>query len=82
MTPNEKAVALQNEVESKLPDFVRAMRNSGPDAVVLHQDAFAADYQAEEFVLLGQAIKYAGIFGKQVHIVGRNGETLKPRGTP
>ena len=76
MNPNEKAIALQLEIETKLPDFVAAIRNSGNNAVILHQDAFAADYQDAEYVLLGKAIKYAGIFGKQIVIQGRNRETL------
>ena len=46
--------------------------------LIIHQDAFAADYQDAEYVLLGKAIKYAGIFGKEVHIIGRNRETLGP----
>jgi hypothetical protein len=32
--------------------------------VLLHQDAFAADYQEDEYKLLGMAIKYAGLRGK------------------
>src|SRR5471030_2651521 len=79
MTPNEKAVLLQQEIESKLPDFVAALRSSGAAALVLHQDAFAADYQDPEYLLLGKAIKYAGIFGKEVHIHGRNRESLSGR---
>jgi hypothetical protein len=42
----------------------------------MHQDAFAADYQEEEYRLLGMAIKFAGICGKEVHIAGRNRETV------
>ena len=30
------------------------------DTVLLHQDAFAAAYQEDEYSLLGMAIKYAG----------------------
>jgi hypothetical protein len=30
------------------------------ELVLLHQDAFAADYQEDEYMLLGMAIKYAG----------------------
>jgi hypothetical protein len=76
MTPTEKGVALQKEVESKLPDFPAALRNTGTMPLIIHQDAFAADYQDAEYVLLGKAIKYAGIFGKEVRIIGRNRETL------
>lgn len=76
MNQNEKAIALQLEIETKLPSFVAAMRSSGDGAVTLHQDAFAADYQDEEYTLLGKVIKYAGIFGKEIIIKGRNRETL------
>jgi len=42
----------------------------------MHQDAFAADYQEEEYRLLGMAIKFAGICGKEVQIVGTNRRTV------
>jgi hypothetical protein len=45
--------------------------------VLIHQDAFAADYQEEEYSLLGKAVKYAGLFGKDILINGKNSETLK-----
>lgn len=47
-----------------------------PETVVLHQDAFAADYQDEGYVLLGMAIKYARLRGKEVHVIGKNRGTL------
>jgi hypothetical protein len=52
------------------------VRNDLNDAVVLHQDTFGADYQTDEFALLGQAIKYAGLFGREVRVIGTNRETL------
>ena len=42
--------------------------------LLIHQDAFAVDY--EEYELLGMAIKYAGLYGKEVRIIGKNRETL------
>jgi hypothetical protein len=39
---------------------------------MLHQDAFAADYQEDEYMLLGMAIKYAGLRGKEVRVIGKN----------
>jgi hypothetical protein len=63
-------------VERMLPDFARACRAPDLPVVILHQDAFAADYQEEEYRLLGMAIKFAGICGKEVHIAGRNRETV------
>jgi hypothetical protein len=44
--------------------------------VIMHQDAFAADYQDEEYRLMGMAIKFAGICGKEVRIIGTNRQTV------
>lgn len=48
----------------------------GNDVVILHQDAFAGDYQDSEYKLLGMLIKYIGLSGKQIHIIGKNRETI------
>jgi hypothetical protein len=42
------------------------------ELVLLHQDAFAADYQEDEYTLLGMAIQYAGLRGKEVRVIGKN----------
>jgi hypothetical protein len=42
----------------------------------MHQDAFAADYQEEEYRLIGLAIKFAGICGKEVRIIGTNRQSV------
>jgi hypothetical protein len=68
-------------IETMLPDFAKACRAPDLPIVIMHQDAFAADYQEEEFRLLGMAIKFAGICGKDVHIAGRNRETVDQSGT-
>jgi len=44
--------------------------------VLLHQEAFAADYQEDEYALLGMVIKHAGLRGKEVRVIGRNRQTL------
>jgi hypothetical protein len=44
--------------------------------VLLHQDAFAADYQEDEYRLLGMAIKYAGLREEEVRVIGRNRSTV------
>ncbi|MGC2279229.1 MAG: hypothetical protein WA603_04385 [Candidatus Acidiferrales bacterium] len=77
----EKEVALAAEVEDLLPDFVNSCRDKA-DVVIIHQDAFAADYQDDEYVLLGKAIKFAGLHGKEVRIIGKNRETLKGASKP
>jgi len=46
------------------------------ELVLLHQDAFAADYQEDEYKLLGMAIKYAGLRGKEVRVIGKNRSSL------
>ena len=64
-----------------LPDFVRSCFNN-KDVVIIHQDSFAADYQQDEYALLGMAIKFAGLHGKEVRIIGTNRETLKGSSKP
>ena len=59
-----------------MPDFVKSCLKSD-DAVIIHQDSFAADYQQDEYALLGMAIKFAGLHGKEVRIIGKNRETLR-----
>jgi hypothetical protein len=77
----EKEAALAAEVEGLLPDFVNSCRDKAA-VVIIHQDAFAADYQDDEYALLGKAIKFAGLYGKEVHIIGKNRETLKGESKP
>ncbi len=67
---------LQQNVESYLPEFAKACKGQ-EEIVIMHQDAFAADYQNSELYLLGCAVKYAGLHGKVIHVIGRNGSTLK-----
>ena len=62
-------------IRTKLPDFAR-MCAGDAEKVVLHQDSFAADYQEDEYMLLGMAIKYAGLRGKEVHVIGKNRSSL------
>jgi hypothetical protein len=49
---------------------------SDVNLVMIHQDAFAADYQDDEYMLLGMAIKYAGLRGKEVRAIRKNRQTL------
>jgi hypothetical protein len=71
----EKERALTREIETLLPDFARSCRDSA-DVVIIHQDSFAADYQDEEYALFGKAMKFAGIYGKEIRVIGKNRETL------
>jgi hypothetical protein len=70
-----KETALTAEIENLLPDFARSCRGS-EDVILIHQDSFAADYEDHEYTLFGKAIKFAGLHGKEVRIIGRNRETL------
>jgi hypothetical protein len=71
----EKETALTVEIELLLPDFARSCRDSA-DVVIIHQDSFAADYQDEEYALFGKALKFAGLHGREVRVIGKNRETL------
>jgi len=73
---SDREKALMKTVEGVLPNFVQSCRQINNDVVVIHQDSFAADYQEDEYRLLGMAIKVAGIFGKELRIIGKNRETL------
>ena len=59
---------LREEVERELPEFVNACRENA-DFVIMHQDAFAPKLGSNEIFLLGKAIKYAGLNGKEVRII-------------
>jgi len=63
-------------IRKKLPEFVKACADD-TELVLIHQDAFAADYQEDEYALLGMAIKYAGLRGKEVRVIGKNRSTLR-----
>ena len=58
-------------IKKELPDFAKACADD-TELVLLHQDAFAADYQEDEYALLGMAIKYAGLHGKELRVIGKN----------
>jgi hypothetical protein len=62
-------------IRKELPEFAKACADDAGH-VLLHQDAFAADYQEDEYMLLGMAIKYAGLRGKEVRVIGKNRSTL------
>ena len=72
----QKESALAAKIARLLPNFAKSCREKA-DAVFIHQDSFAADYQDDEYALLGMAIKFAGLHGKEVHIVGKTGKHSK-----
>jgi hypothetical protein len=77
-----RVAVLQATVQHYLPEFDAAIKKAateaeGDDAVlVLHQDAFAAGYDDDEYTLLGMAIKYAGLQGVTINIIGKNHATF------
>jgi hypothetical protein len=78
----ERIAVLQATVENYLPGFAKGVadavrQNGGPETTVfLHQDAFAAGYDDDEYTLLGMAVKFAGLHGIGVTITGRNHESF------
>lgn len=73
----DRIAVLKLTVEKYIPDFALAVRglDSGTP-LLIQQDAFAAAYDDDEYVILGMAIKYAGLHGVTVQIVGKSGETF------
>jgi hypothetical protein len=71
----QREANLTATIRAKLPDFARMCADDS-ELVMLHQDSFAADYQDYEYALLGMAIKYAGLRGKEVRVIGENRSTL------
>ena len=63
-------------IRKKLPEFAKACADD-TELVLIHQDALGADYQEDEYALLGMAIKYAGLRGKEVRVIGKNRSTLR-----
>lgn len=72
-----KEAQIRSLVEKNLPDWAKACQSGEADGLLLHQDAFAADYQEDELYLLGAAIKYAGLYNREVRIHGTNRETVE-----
>jgi hypothetical protein len=76
----QRESSLIARIRKNLPDFAKACADD-TELVFLHQDAFAADYQDDEYMLLGMATKYAGLRGKEVRVIGKNRSSLGEAGT-
>lgn len=77
----ERIEVLRATVRKNLPDFARgvaeiAAKGEKDSTMVLHQDAFAAGYDTDEYILLGMAVKYAGLHGISVTVIGKNHDTF------
>jgi hypothetical protein len=73
----DREAEFKETFERQLPEYAKMCRGD-EHVLIMHQDSFATDYRPEELASLGMAIKYAGLMGKEVRVIGRNGETLKP----
>ena len=59
---------LIEEIQSVLPEFVHAC-SSRSDFIIMSQEAFAPRLGEYELLLLGKAIKYAGLMGREVRVI-------------
>jgi hypothetical protein len=75
MAKKDRQLAAETLVKAQLPNFIKAVEQMKAEGgvLIMHQDAFAADYQDSELYLLGAAIKYAGEQGVVINIIGKNG---------
>jgi hypothetical protein len=65
-----RSLRLVSRLRPSLGDWiVRMSRDSKNDCILMQQDAFAPAYGPSELLLLGKAIKYAGLMGKEVRII-------------
>ena len=62
--------------EEMFPNFATIVQEE-PDVIPLHQDMFATGYHADEYTVLGMAMKYAGEFGVGLAIAGTCGAATK-----
>jgi len=79
--PEERKLERQKRREQLhvlLPEMLPEFKKSvlvGVDKIILHQDAFAAGYHADEYTMLGMAVKFAGDHGREIIFIGWSGET-------
>ena len=65
----ERERKLIEEIQSVLPEFVQACNSRQSDFIIMSQEAFAPMLGEYELLLLGKAIKYAGLIGKEVRVI-------------
>ncbi len=79
---SERIAVLRATVEKYLPEFAKTVARFAAEPederseIVIHQDAFAAGYDDDEYTLLGMAVKYAGLRGVAVRFIGKNHATF------
>lgn len=75
----EREQEIRDTIGKYCKSLVQAMsdaRATEKPTLGIHQDAFAANYDPDELMLLGMAVKYAGMFGVTLVITGQNRSTL------
>ena len=79
----ERIAVLRATVETYLAEFAKGVARLVAEVadvrgrtMVLHQDAFAAGYDDDEYTLLGMAVKYAGLHGVAITVAGTNHESF------
>ncbi len=78
----DRIAVLKETIEKYLPEFasgikkLAAKKDGDEGFFLLLQDAFAAGYDDDEYTLLGMAIKFAGLHGVTIHVIGANHETF------
>lgn len=65
---HENKELLVAAIEKVLPDFAKSCQSKS-DVITIRHAEFAPDYDVDECTLLGMAIKYAGLKGKEVRII-------------
>jgi hypothetical protein len=75
-----RVATLMETVEHYIPDFARGVEEIAAEnteaPLILHQDSFAANYDLDEYTLLGMAVKYAGCKGVEIHIMRKHHQTF------
>jgi hypothetical protein len=81
----ERVAVLRATVETYLADFGRAVEKAATTGageesmMIVDQDSCAAGYDGDEYTLLGMAIKFAGLRGVAVTVIGRNRHSFKKK---
>ena len=64
---------IRDTVEHYIPEFANAVKFSAENKtlLIMHQDAFAAGFHEDEYILLAMAVKYAGMYDVRLQFIGK-----------